>query len=64
MRGIVAFVLISLVLWYKLRMEEQWMRTLKIKSLSDGGTFQGLAAVYGNVDLGGDSIAPGAFAST
>src|SRR5580692_1486327 len=27
MRGIVAFVLISLVLWYKLRMEEQWMRT-------------------------------------
>ena len=26
-RGIVAFVLISLVLWYKLRMEEQWMRT-------------------------------------
>jgi protein-S-isoprenylcysteine O-methyltransferase Ste14 len=27
MRGIVAFALISLVLWYKLRMEEQWMRT-------------------------------------
>ena len=27
MRGIVAFVLVSLVLWYKLRMEEQWMRT-------------------------------------
>jgi protein-S-isoprenylcysteine O-methyltransferase Ste14 len=27
MRGIVAFVLIALVLWYKLRMEEQWMRT-------------------------------------
>ena len=26
MRGLVAFVLISLVLWYKLRMEEQWMR--------------------------------------
>jgi hypothetical protein len=27
MRGIVAFVLVSLMLWYKLRMEEQWMRT-------------------------------------
>ncbi len=27
MRGIVAFVLVALVLWYKLRMEEQWMRT-------------------------------------
>jgi protein-S-isoprenylcysteine O-methyltransferase Ste14 len=27
MRGIVAFVLVSLVLWYMLRMEEQWMRT-------------------------------------
>jgi len=27
MRGIVAFVLVLLVLWYKLRMEEQWMRT-------------------------------------
>jgi len=26
MRGIVAFILVSLVLWYKLRMEEQWMR--------------------------------------
>ena len=26
-RGMVAFVLISLALWYKLRMEEQWMRT-------------------------------------
>ena len=27
MRGIVAFVLVSLVLWSKLRLEEQWMRT-------------------------------------
>lgn len=26
-RGIIAFVLVSLVLWSKLRMEEQWMRT-------------------------------------
>jgi protein-S-isoprenylcysteine O-methyltransferase Ste14 len=26
-RGIIAFVLVSLVLWSKLRLEEQWMRT-------------------------------------
>jgi protein-S-isoprenylcysteine O-methyltransferase Ste14 len=25
-RGIIAFVLVFFVLWYKLRMEEQWMR--------------------------------------
>jgi HK97 family phage prohead protease len=36
----------------------------KIKSLSDEGTFQGLAAAYGNVDLGGDVIEPGAFAKS
>ncbi len=38
--------------------------SFKIKSLSDGGTFQGLAAAYGNVDLGGDVIQPGAFAKS
>jgi HK97 family phage prohead protease len=37
---------------------------LKIKSLDDAGTFVGLGAVYGNVDLGGDVIDPGAFSRT
>jgi hypothetical protein len=37
---------------------------LKIKAVTDGGTFQGLAAAYGNVDLGGDVIEPGAFAKS
>jgi HK97 family phage prohead protease len=32
--------------------------------VSDSGTFTGLAAVFGNTDLGGDSIIPGAFART
>ncbi len=35
-----------------------------IKTLTDQGQFDGLAAVYGNVDLGGDIIAPGAFTKT
>jgi HK97 family phage prohead protease len=38
--------------------------TLKIKSLDDAGTFVGLGAVYGNVDLGNDVIDPGAFSRT
>lgn len=37
---------------------------LEIKSLSDDGTFTGMAAVYGNKDLGGDVIDPGAFKVT
>jgi uncharacterized protein len=37
---------------------------LKIKSLDDAGTFVGLGAVYGNVDLGNDVIDPGAFSRT
>ncbi len=37
---------------------------LKIKSVDDAGTFVGLGAVYGNVDLGGDLIDPGAFSRT
>ena len=36
----------------------------QIKSLSADGSFEGLAAVYGNVDLGGDVIEPGAFNKT
>jgi uncharacterized protein len=37
---------------------------LKIKSVDDAGTFVGLGAVYGNVDLGNDVIDPGAFSRT
>jgi HK97 family phage prohead protease len=36
----------------------------QIKTLSPDGSFEGLAAVYGNVDLGGDVIEPGAFNKT
>jgi HK97 family phage prohead protease len=34
---------------------------LEIKSVGDDGAFLGMAAVYGNVDLQGDVIVPGAF---
>lgn len=41
------------------------MRTLgfpmELKDLDERGTFEGLASVYGNVDLGGDIVEPGAF---
>ena len=37
---------------------------LKIKAVDDAGTFTGMAAVYGNVDLGNDVIDPGAFTRT
>jgi HK97 family phage prohead protease len=36
----------------------------ELKSLTAEGTFEGLAAVYGNVDLGGDVIEAGAFQKT
>jgi uncharacterized protein len=36
----------------------------EIKNLRENGTFTGLAAVYSNVDLGGDVIEPGAFTRT
>jgi HK97 family phage prohead protease len=32
-----------------------------VKSLDEQGQFTGLASVYGNVDLGGDVVMPGAF---
>jgi HK97 family phage prohead protease len=35
-----------------------------LKTLGEDGTFTGLGAVYGNVDLGGDVIEPGAFTRT
>lgn len=37
---------------------------LQVKEVSDAGYFSGYAAVFNNVDLGGDIIAPGAFAKT
>ena len=37
---------------------------LEIKEFGDKGTFTGLAAVYGNKDLGGDVIEPGAFSKS
>lgn len=37
---------------------------LELKALSDTGRIEGLAAGYGNVDLGGDVIAPGALAAS
>lgn len=37
----------------------------EIKSMSESdGTFTGLASTYGNVDLGGDEVMPGAFTKT
>ena len=36
----------------------------EVKSLSEAGSFEGLASTYGNVDDGGDRIAPGAFTRT
>jgi HK97 family phage prohead protease len=36
----------------------------QFKDVAEDGTFSGLAAVYNNVDLGGDVIEPGAFAKT
>jgi uncharacterized protein len=37
---------------------------LKIKAVDDAGHFTGVGAAYGNVDLGGDKILPGAFTKT
>lgn len=33
----------------------------EIKTLEEKGTFDGVASLYGNVDLGGDVVEPGAF---
>jgi hypothetical protein len=43
---------------------EQLNCKLQIKSITEQGQFQGLASVYGNVDLGGDVVMPGAFSKT
>jgi len=41
-----------------------WACGLELKTVTDAGTFEGHAAVIGNVDLGGDKIEPGAFVHT
>jgi HK97 family phage prohead protease len=38
--------------------------SLKIKSVAEDGSFVGVASTYGDVDLGGDRILPGAFNRT
>lgn len=35
-----------------------------LKGVGDDGSFEGMAAVYGNTDLGGDVVEPGAFTKT
>jgi HK97 family phage prohead protease len=37
---------------------------MEIKQIDERGSFEGILATYGNVDLGGDLIEPGAFAKT
>jgi HK97 family phage prohead protease len=37
---------------------------LDIKAVTEEGTFEGLASVYGNVDYGGDVVVKGAFAKS
>jgi len=34
---------------------------MEIKEVTETGSFEGLASMYGNVDLGGDIVMPGAF---
>jgi len=43
---------------------EQLNCRLQIKTVTEAGTFVGLASVFSNVDLGGDVVAPGAFTRT
>jgi len=38
--------------------------SIEIKALQEDGSFEGVLASYNNVDLGGDSILPGAFTKT
>ena len=34
---------------------------MEIKEVTEAGAFEGVASVYGNIDLGGDIVEPGAF---
>lgn len=38
-------------------------QTLELKSLEEDGSFEGIAAAYGNIDSQGDRIEPGTFKS-
>ena len=40
---------------------EQKFCPLEVKDVTEAGSFEGLASVYNNTDLGGDIIVPGAF---
>jgi HK97 family phage prohead protease len=40
---------------------DQSYQPLELKSLAEDGTFEGLAAAYGNIDTQDDRIEPGAF---
>ena len=40
---------------------DQSYQPLELKSLAEDGSFEGLAAAYGNVDSHGDRIEPGTF---
>lgn len=44
--------------------KEQRTFCLKIKALSESGEFTGYASTFGNIDLGGDIVEPGAFKKT
>jgi HK97 family phage prohead protease len=37
---------------------------LDVKKITDDGTFEGYGSIFGNVDLGGDKVLPGAYAES
>lgn len=45
----------------RLMMHKQLFRPFSLKAVSDTGTFQGYASVFGNIDQGGDIVERGAF---
>ena len=45
-------------------MKNKFKLKMAIKEIATDGSFEGVLAVYNNIDLGGDRILPGAFAKT
>jgi len=45
-------------------MRDNLNATLELKEIDDEGEFEGLASVFGKVDMGGDMILPGAYKKT
>lgn len=45
-------------------MESKLIFKFQVKDISENGTFSGYASTFGNEDLGGDIVAPGAFKKT